>query len=240
MGCDWFKSFIVEGITTIAIMFYYQGGNFTEEYALFFIMLSYYIFLKYFKNGNVNNFEVVLCGFSFSVVCLLRINMVILWCVMIISILIKLILNKELKRTLNYILYFTIGIAIIIIPILTWLVINNAFTLFIKDYFLFNFMYIQDGERASLMNKINSFYFWCRSLPISLTLLATGFLVFYKQRLTDFLCIIALFISLISMCISGQSYLHYALITVPFTTYSFSCLFSSLEINKNMRYLFFC
>lgn len=45
-----------------------EGGNFTEEYAMPFILWSLYIFLDYFLNEKVSGLRILLCGGMFAFV----------------------------------------------------------------------------------------------------------------------------------------------------------------------------
>ena len=71
-----------------SLVYYFQGGNLVEEYACLGIIVSLYVFAKYFIRGAVHWYDLCMCGASFAFVCLLRINMVAIWAVMCVGVLI--------------------------------------------------------------------------------------------------------------------------------------------------------
>ena len=60
---------------------YFEGGNFTEEYAMLFIAVGICIFLDYMVKGKITRVRLIICGFCFGAVCMLRVNMVVVWIV---------------------------------------------------------------------------------------------------------------------------------------------------------------
>ena len=75
---------MVKYISVIAVvvmcgMNTFEGGNFTEEYALPWISLALYIFLKYFQNFEYRFKDIVWLGAGFAVIALLRVNMAAVW-----------------------------------------------------------------------------------------------------------------------------------------------------------------
>ena len=54
----------------------YEGGNFTEEYALPWISLALMVFFRFFQTGKYSKWYIFLLGVAFSAVFLLRANMI--------------------------------------------------------------------------------------------------------------------------------------------------------------------
>ena len=73
-------------IISAGLFKYFEGGNYTEEYALPFITISLYIFIDYFLNNKISVTRLIICGLSFGAVFLLRPNMIVLWLVMCIGV----------------------------------------------------------------------------------------------------------------------------------------------------------
>lgn len=94
--CDFWQKIFVMILGTIIFRGYLQGGNFVEEYACAFIIVTLYIFLKFFANTKLKSYEIMFCGMSLGAVCMLRINMAMLWPVMCLAVLVK--TTKENKR----------------------------------------------------------------------------------------------------------------------------------------------
>lgn len=238
LGCDNLKSSVLILICVFTIPFYLDGGNTTEEYGCVFVMNSLYVFLKYFLKGTINRFEVLICGMSFGIVCLLRINMVALWVVMCTGVVVECIRKRAYSKVVRYSLLFIIGTTIVIGPIILWLVRNGSLQQFIRDYFEFNLMYTSDSERASLNNILQSLNYFLLSGPIILSLLIIIYYCIRKRCITDWLCGAVLLLSLITMCISGQVYDHYGMILVPVVIYAFSRLLAEVVfIKKNALFI---
>lgn len=222
LDCNCFMSCFIVTIGLFVLSYYFEGGNFTEEYACVFITVSLYWFLDYFINGNIKRYRIILCGVSFAAVCMLRVNMIILWIVMCIGFLADNI-HKHQGEVIPKIIYeFLIGVALVIVPISVWLLLNNAFDDFVYDYLIFNFMYSSDPERASAFNILESIKAFIISTPVMISLPFLLYFSLKKKKLTDLLCVMVLLLSIIASCISGQRYGHYGIIFFPLIIYALS------------------
>ena len=152
--CNKFLSILILILASSPLFLFFEQGNLTEEYALPFISISFFIFLDYLKNNKISSFRLIACGISFGSVCLLRINMIPLWIVFCISIFIKELKDKNIRQLLRFCLYFILGILIIILPIFIWLIINDAFIPFFESYILFNLKYTS-ASSITLIDKLN-------------------------------------------------------------------------------------
>lgn len=134
------RLFLNRILATIAVMVafsgyfrFVEGGNLTEQYALPFLFISLYIFTRYFME-KFSKVATLICGICFGAVCLLRPNMIALWAVFV-----AIIFFMELKRRkFNFAIFFTLGFALIVVPILSWLYLGGAFRDFIEQYLVFN------------------------------------------------------------------------------------------------------
>lgn len=220
VGCNELASCAVVAVNVLTLSYYFEGGNLVEEYACAFITISLYIFLKFFISGKVKSIDLIICGASFAAVCLLRINMIALWVVMCIGVLIDCLKQGKAKEIIGFVFWFLIGTVIIVAPIMIWLVINDAFQPFIEDYFLFNFMYSSDADRASTTNVIKAILTFSCGGPMIIGVPAMLYYCIYKRKLLDWLALGVLALSLLMMCISGQTYGHYGMILCPIITYA--------------------
>lgn len=209
-------------ICAFTLTYYFEGGNQVEEYACTCILISLYIFAKFFVKKSVCWYDLLLCGISCATVCLLRINMAALWVVMCIGVLIECIRNKKVKHILIYLAWFVAGMALVTLPIVIWLVKGGAWKAFLEDYFLFNFKYSSDDERASFGMILQALVEFCKEIPV---IIGAAFLFHYaldRKRLFEWLCVASFALSLITMCISGQSYGHYGMVLCPLITCAFA------------------
>lgn len=236
LGCNDVKSLSVVIICELTLSYYFEGGNLVEEYACPFIMISLLIFIKYFLKGYVKPVELVFCGISFSAVCLLRINMIALWLVMFIGVLITYIKRKQdLKTIIKHISWFVVGMIVVALPIIVWLIKNNAFDFFIEDYLRFNFMYSSDAERASIYHITQAIYYFVTGAPVVLAVPILLYFCLVKKEILDWLCMLTVLLTIAMMCISGQSYAHYGMILCPLVVYAVSRLLSELSLKFHKR-----
>jgi len=116
--------------------FFYEVAG-AEEYSLPFMMISLYIFTKYyFTQKNISSLEIIILGFCFAASVLIRINMFSLWLGFCAVIFIEMIIKRRFLELLKYILLFCTGILIITIPIILYLKVNNALTDYIQQNFI--------------------------------------------------------------------------------------------------------
>jgi hypothetical protein len=117
-----------------ALLYFYFVPAGTEEYSLPFLMISLYIFTKYyFSNLNVSFFELVILGICFACAIMIRLNMFPFWAGFCLVIFIYSIIRGRFHQLSIYILGFCLGIIIVFIPIFLYLKINGIFELFIDN-----------------------------------------------------------------------------------------------------------
>lgn len=232
LSCGYFSSCATVLVTALSILYYFEGGNSAEEYSCAFIMISLYLFVKFFLTNRIKTFELIICGVSFAAVCLLKINLIVVWGVMCIAVLINRIKKNEAKDLIRFTIWFLFGALLITVPIMIWLMKNGAFDSFIQDYFLFNFMYTSDDNRASLINIISSLYLFCIREPMLIAIPILSFFCIYKNKILDWLVFISIIFSLFSMSISGQTFGHYGMMLCPLITYAIARFFYYISLSK--------
>ena len=243
LRCNRILSYIVTIIASTMLIGYFDGGNLTEEYALPFIVVSLYIFLDYVFNNNVDKKRLVLCGLSMGGVLLLRPNMIGTWIVFCIYILIDCIRKKKYQELKSFILYFLIGIAIIIIPVLIWLGINGALSDFFNAYITFNFNYAANYSKIRLstptyVNLITSIGHYVKEfIPMSSIIISIYMIKEDKKNIVILLYILAV-IGL--TCMSGMHYNHYYIVLVPTIIFPLALFFEQISIfeKKNKSNIF--
>lgn len=238
LKCDRLWAFFVLLICVAPLYVYFEGGNLTEEYALPYIAAATYIFADYFLNKKISRIRLIICGLSFGAVCLLRINMVAVWIAFCCAVLLQGIFTKHLYEIPDFLLWFLIGAGIITIPVCFWLVKNNAFADFIKDYFVFNKMYTQDASRASSISRYYSFIHFFNNIYVLTAIIVSCYLS-RDRKLFHNAYIVYEIIGLLLICLSGQTYAHYGMVLIPMFVYPFSMLLSKEMISKNSWVLAF-
>ena len=190
----------------------WQGGNLTEEYALPWITLAAVIFTDFFQSGQYRRCEIFLLGIGFSIVFLLRANMISAWAAWMPIVLIILFRGKRYRDILDCLLCFLGGMALVLIPVLLVAGLNGFLEALWRDYILFNLTYTENALSAS--EHLRLLLTFCRILWPGTAAIVLTLLLRPKNRL---LWANALFfaVSLYSVSMSGRGYYHYAIVLLP-------------------------
>ena len=221
---------MVKYISVIAVvvmcgMNTFEGGNFTEEYALPWISLALYIFLKYFQNFEYRFKDIVWLGAGFAVIALLRVNMAAVWVAVMPIILIRMIWKRQWKQLGNCALGFVIGMGIVCIPVMIYLLCTGSLEEFIECYIIFNFGYSDGGSNwAGVLSAIGK---GVGNLPLAIAAFVISFWPNIKNRLY-ILNGWALLATLYFSHMSGRYYQHYGMILLPMLIVLFVGAFSNL------------
>lgn len=228
--CSEIPSFCVTiSATTLLFSYYEDGGNFTEEYAMPFIAISLFYFLKYYIENDIRLGNIFICGLSMGGVLLLRPNMITVWIVFCIAIVIDNVCNRNWKQLVRFTIWFTFGLCSILLPVCLWLLINGALVDCWNDYILFNILYTSDPERTAIHNRIQSYlYFFITPLYFVSTILCV-FSIIYRDRRINIIYLVYLLINPLLICLSGMSFAHYGMVLVPAMSYPLSLIFSEIS-----------
>ena len=231
--CGKASSMMVTSLAFSLLFDYFEGGNFTEEYAMPLIAISLYIFLDYLINQNLSVWRLISCGCCFAGVLLLRANMCSIWVVFCCYIFGRTIREKAWDDLRKFIIWFTVGAGILILPILFWLGFNDALDAFWEAYIVFNMKYTSAaGGNAILSDKWTSFFHFFNKTIIIIAIFSNIYLC-SKKRIEDvvYLCYIGM--SLLSICPSGRTYGHYGMVLIPMAVYPIAKVFGLLEENEH-------
>ena len=214
----------------LAIIPYFEDGNYTEEFAMPFIAGGLYMLIDFFINKGTKWWKVFICGICLGAVLLLRINMIPLWIVFGILILIDHLRKKDYVGIIKIFGWLVLGVAVIFVPILIWLTSNGAFNNFIEDYLMFNFSYASDGGMRARLNTLLLFI----DTALVLTSLSISIYAVAKQpkkeKLLPIGILCSLILSLAIASMSGRPYMHYMMIMIPLLVYPFYVI---LQLHKN-------
>ena len=204
----------------------YDEGNYSEEYALPWIALSLYIFLKYFISKNYKKRDIILLGISFSLILLLRANMIGVWVIFIPAVLISLIMQKRWKDICISIGLFVLGNAIILVP-LCLVAARGGWLNYMWEYYVeFNFAYTE--SELTMTSLITSALYLATRLSFPL-IVFFGTLMYSKNKLL-WLNALGFTVSLVMASMSGRNYSHYAMVLIPFMTVPCSIWFESNKV----------
>ena len=229
--------------------FFYEVAG-SEEYSLPFMMISLYIFTKYyFTKKELPVYELAILGIGFSASVFIRINHFALWLGFCFIIAFELLGKKQWSLFIKYILCSLAGILIISVPVLLYLIRNNALSDYINQNMLSGSLRAFTG--FSIKGSIKSFltitYKYFCFLPLSV-----GFLWILKKPKSisvsyTLAFLFSYFLTVFSLAVIRTNFDHYNMILVPFLVPAFTfCARSVFTYFAGFRYktiivmCFFC
>lgn len=150
---------------------------------------------------------------------------------------IKCIQNTVMRRSI--LLCLLTGCLILTIPIIIWLMLNSAFDSFIDCYIKYNILYSTHfgGENRWQYSFIHFF-------NEAMVLLSSGIVIYLAVRrhlYFDILYMIYMFITFLSVSMSGNTYMHYGMIFIPMITYPIAKFLwesKSIQVSESMNIRF--
>ncbi|MFL2059883.1 hypothetical protein [Marinilactibacillus psychrotolerans] len=235
---------IVQLIPQAIIMpIYFEGGNLTEVYALPFIAYGLLTYARFHFN-DMKGLHLVLSGLSFSIVFLLRPNMIALWMVFWLTVLFYCTFKNKFKLLFIYIGFFIIGILTVFIPIIIYLIVNNALEAAIFQSFIMNFMYVDTSN-----SKIEGIYELFKIIQRDyMTILLAAFILCwsvqikkynFKELLFYLGSSIFIVLTFALSVMSGRPYLHYIIVMIPTMIVPLSYLLSFFKKKSQLKYSVF-
>ncbi len=214
-----------------------EGGNFTEEYALPWIAWAALLFLQFIQTGKIRRRGFFLIGFSLSMVVALRPNMIAVWAVGIPVSSWLLWHQHRLRQGWGWALGgFAAGLA----PFLVWLAACGAIKACWETYIVFNLHYTHHfleivkqffPDQAEKIGRYQAFTFFVKQvawLPFMLCLFAMVWRKWWHDRAV-WAALAMLFFSLLTVCMSGGPFWHYAMALLPVMVYPLAVFCEALE-----------
>ena len=206
-------------ISVIPLGTFLYGGNFAEEYALPFIIYSLYTFIKFIKNGSVTYKEIGINGFCLGTILFLKPNLISLWIAFIPVIMFIYIRDKKYKELGKTIGAFSLGMSIVILPIIIYFLANNAFDEFIDVFISFNIKYSKfnkemQGISGTVISMLNSTKL--NIIVIVILILNCIRLKINKKKFLDqVILLLYLILTIILNSIAGRMYPYYGIVLIP-------------------------
>ena len=200
---------------------------------LFYITLQ---FIQTINSSKITPKTSFFLGLSAGFLSLIKFNYLLYPFFMLLTIFIILLKNKEFLLVKKYILFGVLGFISVLIPTLFWLYINDTLYNFYDNYIVFNLFY---ASKNSNFNRIvfcfeyisqlrfvkYSFYF-----PIALICLIK--FCSSKERLISLICIFLYYLTFLSLVVTGNPYIHYALLFYPLTLVILALIISKIKYKK--------
>ena len=201
----------------------YEGGNFTEEYALPWISGALLVFFRFFRSGTYRKRGIIILGIAFSAVFLLRANMIAVWAACMPVVLARFLKEKRFRDLGICTGLFLFGVIIAAVPVMIYLLSHHALESFVDCYFMFNVHYTDDVglDAAMLLHLFKVF---------SLMILPGMFAIMISMatRGKDPLHLLNLWcfsVGFLMLAMSGRDYPHYLITVLPILAFSFTDLF---------------
>lgn len=221
-----------------------QGGS-CEEFALPFMSIALYYFIRHFKEKKLTSKEIFIIGLLSGIVSLFKYTLLGLWIGISLIIIFQFIKEKDYKKIINYIKYFLLGMIIPIIPTIIYFIINDGLQEFIECYLIFNIKYYP--QKFSLMESINDLYkgmmytllnnvlitYMLLYLPFSLRTLEKN------KTLKRGIILLIIFILFPVYVIGHRYYIYYLLVITPLLIIPIISLINEFKkfINKKVIYV---
>jgi hypothetical protein len=215
----------------------------TEEYSLPFLMVSFYIFTKYLlsKEMNIKFSELIVLGICFACAIMIRLNMFPLWVGFCIVIFLETILKRSFLLAGKYVLFFSFGICIIIVPIYFYFKINGILDDFIAQV-VFGGVSRGFGTTSLKETTTNFFLVINKTFSIAPVFFGIYFMIikFKKPKFPYYLSYtLSYFLMVLFLSFSGDDK-HYNIALIPFfipvLTVLVSFLYNAFP-NKKYKYL---
>ena len=201
----------------------WQGGNFTEEYALPWITMTALVFFRFFQTGSYRLRDIFMVGFSFAVVFLLRANMIAVWTAYLPLVLFFFLREKQYSNLGKCAALFVLGISAVFLPVLVWAEKSGVLPELWEDYILFNFSYT--GNAAEQGNSIFQTALLFAGVVWPGTVAQLLCLVFDFRNRGQWLNALFFAISLLAASMSARGYYHYAIILLPSIVFPLTIFF---------------
>jgi hypothetical protein len=216
---DKYKAFLGTALCFIILLAFFTVNAGTEEYSLPFLMISFYLFIKYYfsEKREIRFYESIILGICFAWVTMIRLNMFSLWAVFCLMIFIESVIKRRFALLGKYILGFLLGIIAVFTPVFFYLKLNGILNEFILQVIFAGSLRGFSG--ANIKETIKSFYYVI-NLTYSFVPLFIGLywiIAEFKQKnlffYLGYILTYILFILFFSISPGGK---HYNMVLIPF------------------------
>jgi hypothetical protein len=216
------SAFLGTAFTFVVATEFFQEGNLSEEYGMPFIFISLYIFTKYyFTRIEFSTIHVAVLGACLVCTLLLKPTLFAVWVAFCAVIFFRKISQQEYKILFRHILFFFIGLFIVLIPVLLYLKSTGSYDAFIQQYWFFNITYSSaiagEGGLYYLLKVFFLNFNWAFNKSILPAVIGLIWL-FKKPYNIQYDFYIAYILSIFFSCYlvaHGYNYLHYCMSLVP-------------------------
>ena len=200
-----------------------QGGNFSEEYSLLFSFIAVFSFYRSLEQPQ-RNFYSLLVGISLGLNILLRPNNISMQIAAAGAYFILAVVSKEWRIFFTRVLWYAIGVVIVIVPVVLYFASQGALTEMINVVLVFNVQYSNGFNLAGVFEGLISASHSIGVLYVAIAILGYICSLFFLFKngtntlLGKFLLILLIGwpIEAILSALSGRNYLHYFIGWAPY------------------------
>jgi hypothetical protein len=126
-----YKAATIAALLPVIQAFVWDNGNYSEEYMLPFLFVSFYLMLKWTDAVDEEEYEhkpvfAFVYGLTFAIALMIRLTNAIGVCIGVAFIAVILMINKKWKNLLCNIVAFIIGVAVVVVPFSVYFYLKGA------------------------------------------------------------------------------------------------------------------
>lgn len=136
-------SLIISALMPLLFVYNFVPGNFTEEYMLPFLFVTFYLYLKWQESEEIehNPKYAFIYGIAFGFSLMVRITNALSICLIVSVVLIKLIISKKWNNIIHNAISFIFGCLVMVLPFVIYFAKKNALYDMWYATLLYNFDY---------------------------------------------------------------------------------------------------
>lgn len=208
---------VILSLCAVGIVKFYGGGNTPEEYAVPWIALADFLFLRMFLQPCACRRDAFLLGFGLAMTVLLKPNLMVVWLIGYPSALWCL---RRQEGMLRFIVWTALGVGAGVAPFLLWFGMHHALPAWWDVYLTFNVRYTA-GMAPDMLQRVKTFlYFFVQGGVEVLALCGWAMWRAREHRsAAAWFSLVTMICFLIAVSMSGRMWPHYAPGVVPLFAY---------------------
>lgn len=211
-----------------------MGGNLTEEWALPYIAIALYVFVKHLTSGKELTYtQLFVLSLTFVMAFLLKATYVCVWCAFGFVILVGLLKNRKYKEAMKYVGCMGVSVVLVALPFVGYFAYHDALQ---EAYYWM----VEFNTQYSATESVLSNLFFClqilmgiRFLPM-VVMLTFFFMLFNgdykKNRLIWYGCVLTMVLTAYTCAIGGR-YEHYHIVFSPLLVLVYGYLLHRLQMD---------
>ena len=224
----------IVGVLTATCRCFVQGGS-AEEFCLPMFEYTLFTFLDLIVNNKISLNRIFINGIVAGIIFTTKFTLLGLWFGFMVSLLLKKLLNKEIKEIFKYSFIFLIGMFLPFLLWITYFIIVHGVTDFISVYFIFN-LTSYGVKSNSIITQITgcftSFYMELLKNGLPIFIIFNIIFTFISKNIKNGIDKVGIYITIICTIlftyIGGLYFDYYLLIIIPW------CCLGIIEIISDL------